>query len=509
MKIFAAGIETETNTFSPIPTGLGDFNVTCSENLNDQAHLLPEVAPFKQWQRKARDRKDQLLFGLYAWAHPAGLTTKSTYENLRDQLLSLLQANGQVDIVLLNLHGAMMAQGFDDCEGDLLKRIRQLLGPNVIIAAELDLHCHLTQKMVENVDILITFKEYPHVDVAARGDELFDLAIQARLGHCRPVMAVFDCRMMGMYPTSTPVMRGFIDAMVEAEQQEGVLSISFCHGFPFGDMPEAGGKILVITDNNKALAEQLAKELGLHIFGLRHEIGFDTLSLERALSKTVENSNTENGFKNPVVVADQSDNAGGGAPSDSTFALRWLIDNHVDNAACAIFYDPQVVKLAIAAGIGAELKVRLGGKLGVTSGDPLDLVVTVSAIKKNYLHRFPQEDGEASLMPIADTVALHCLSSSRSGIDIVVSSERCQCYCPSIFDDLGIPSREKKLLVIKSMQHFYGAFAPIASEVIYMAGPGAVPPTMQQIPYQRMCTEDKYPWVDNPFAITTKNSEGP
>ena len=489
MKIFTAGLNTETNTFSPIPTGMDDFNVIRPDDLKDGTHQLSDIIPFAGWQQKARARKDHFLFGLYAWAYPAGLTATSTYENLRDELLASLKASGPVDIVLLNLHGAMVARGYDDCEGDLLTRIRQEVGPGVIIAAELDLHCHLTPAMIENANILITYKESPHVDIAARGDELFDLAVEASLGHSHPTMAMFDCKMMCTSTTNTPEMRGFIDAMMSAEQQDDVLSVSFIHGFIYSDLPDAGGKLLVVTDHNLPLAERLAKKLGQQVFALRHQIHFDCLPLEEALQKALSVA------QKPVVVADQSDNAGGGAPSDSTFALQWLLEHKVRDAAMAIFYDPQVVKLAIAAGVGAELQVRLGGKMGVTSGDPLDLKVTINAIKKDYSHRFPQEQGEPLLIPIGDTIAIRC-----AGIDIVVSNERCQCYSPCIFDDLGIPVHKKHLLVVKSKQHFYGAFAPIASEIIYMAGPGAVPPIVQRIPYQRMSTKDKYPWIDNPFT---------
>jgi len=499
MKIFAAALETETNTFSPIPTGMADFHVIRPDDLKSGTVQLKDLVPLEVWRQKAEVRKDQFIFGLCAWAQPSGLTTKLTYESLRDELLASLKANGPVDIVLLALHGAMVAGSYDDCEGDILLRARQLVGPEVTIAVELDLHCHLTQVMLENANIIITYKEYPHVDVNARGEEVFDLAIEAHLGHSQPTMALFDCKMMGMYPTSTPVMRGFIDAMVETEQLDDVLSVSFGHGFPFGDVPDGGGKLLVVTDNNQPLAQRLAEKLGRQVFDLRHSINFDALPLEPALEKALTViASASSGEAKPVVVADQSDNAGGGAPSDSTFALRWLLDHKMRDTAVAIFYDPQVVKLAIAAGLGAVLQVRLGGKMGEASGDPLDLSVTVSAINKDYLHRFPQEEGDPILWPLGDTVALHC-----AGIDIVVSTERGQCFSPCIFDDLGIPANKKQLLLVKSAQHFYGAFAPMASEVIYMAGPGAVPPIMQQIPYQRMSTEDKYPWVDNPFEMIT------
>ena len=499
MKIYTAGIETETNTFSPVPTEMDDFDITRREDLSKDMSELAEILPYAQWQKKALDRNDHLIFGLSAWATPAGLTCKAAYEQLRDELLVSLENCCPVDIVLLSLHGAMVAQGYDDCEGDILRRTRELVGPDVIVAAELDLHCHLTDVMIDNADILITFKEYPHNDIAARGDEIFDLAIKARLGECSPTIGMFDCKMIGMYPTTTPIMRSFIDGMKAVEREKKVLSVSFGHGYPFGDVPDAGGKILVVTDDDAQLAQRLSEQLGREIFSLRHSINFNALPLEEAFSKAVSLfSSTSEAEAKPIVVADQSDNAGGGAPSDATFALQWLLDHQIKNVAVAIMCDPEVVKQSILAGIGAELSVSLGGKMGVTSGDPLELRVTVTDIKYNYVHQFPQSVGVPTLIPVGDTVALLC-----EGIDIVVSSLRSQCFCPSIFDDLGISFRNKKLLVIKSAQHFYGAFAPVSRDVIYMAGPGAVPPIMQLIPYQRISVEDKFPWVDNPFEIVS------
>lgn len=497
MKIFVAGIEVETNTFSPMPTGLDDFKIVRPEDITNVKATLSDDPPFAQWQVQAEAHKDELVFGFYAYASPAGRTGKSAYESLRDELLSNLRNTGPVDVVLLNLHGAMVAHGYDDCEGDIIAKVRDIVGPEVIIGVELDLHCHITALMVEKANIIITYKEYPHTDIGARGEELFNLAVAASMGECQPVMAVFDCKMVGTYPTSSPEMRGFIDAMVAVEQEQTVLSVSFAHSFPFGDIADAGQKMLVVTDNDLPLAQQRAQTLGEQLFSLRHSIHFNSLSMDEALSKaqSIISSHSNKDHTKPVVVADQSDNPGGGAPSDSTFALQWLLEHQVRNVAIAMFYDPQVVKLAIAAGVGAELQVRLGGKMGITSGDPLDLLVTVTAVERDYIHKFPQDDGSASLFPVGDAVALHC-----SGIDVVVISRRKQCFSPSIFDDLRIASSQKSLLVVKSKQHFYGAFAPIASEVIYMVAPGAVPPIPKEIPYQEMSTDDKFPWVENPLG---------
>lgn len=494
MKIYAAGLETETNSFSPIPTGLTDFTIfSHADRGAPLGDSLDNLVPFNGWQKNSHEKGHDFRFGFYAVAEPAGLTVQSAYESLRDDLLADITAAGSVDIILLLLHGAMMAQGYDDCEGDLLQRIRQLVGPNVVIAVELDLHCHLTPLMLDNSNIIITLKEYPHTDIGARGEELFDLAIATAEGKYSPVMASFDCNMVGMYPTTSSSMQSILAKMLLAEQQPSILSVSFIHSFPFGDMAEAGSKVLVVADNNQPLAEQQAKNLGTQIVSLRDEIGFKSLKLEEALPQAVALANRRSDLSKPVVVADQSDNAGGGAPGDATFAVRWLLEHRIERAACAIIYDPQVVRLAMVAGVGAQLQVRVGGKMGISSGNPLDLDVRVIAIQRNYQHPFPQEQGGPLWFPAGDTVALHC-----RGIDIVVSSNRVQCFCPSVFDELGIPAKQRQLLVVKSAQHFYGAFAPIASHIIYMAGPGAVPPIVQEISYQQMSTADKYPWLDLP-----------
>jgi microcystin degradation protein MlrC len=493
MKIFAAGIATETNTFSPIPTTREDFRVQRGRGSDPLAGRIPfpSLNLFNHWGELARERGHEFVFGFMAEARPAGITVRRAYESLRDELLNDVKAAMPVDIVLLNLHGAMVADGCEGCEEDIIRRVRAIVGADAVIGVELDLHCHLSRSMIEQADLVITYKEYPHVDVIERGRELFALAVSARSRAIRPAMALFDCHMVGLYATSGPPMRGFVDAMLAAEREKRVLSVSFGHGFQFADLPHIGAKVLVVTDNDPALAEEVAREFGLRVYALRHEIGLEKLAmtLEAALTRALGSTRT------PVVVADQSDNAGGGAPGDSTFALRWLLDHEARDVAMAIFYDPEVVKAAKKVGVGTNIAIRLGGKLGPTSGEPIDLRATVSAIHPQYMHSFPQQSGEPLLFPVGDVVALHC-----NGIDVVVSSERCQCFSPSIFMDLGIDPKSKKILIPKSIQHFYGAFAPLAGEVIYMAAPGAVAPDPRTISYRRFDTCSAFPWLDDPLA---------
>ena len=195
-----------------------------------------------------------------------------------------------------------------------------------------------------------------------------------------------------------------------------------------------------------------------------------------------------------MVLADQADNAGGGAPSDSTVVLAELLNRGVSEAALGMMWDPMVVNIARAVGVGATLEVRLGGKMGPTSGNPLDLRVEVAAIHLDMKQEWPQDDNKALSVEVGDAVRLHC-----QGVDIIVNTRRGQVLSPQVFSKLGLDPTQMRLLVVKSIHHFYGAFAPLAAEVIYTSAPGAVAPKFEGIPYTRVDL-NKYPWVDDPFA---------
>lgn len=488
MKIYTACLATETNTFNPIPTGLSDFDIILYEQRSDNQHRLDSLGPMTVWQKAAEQQGSESIFGLMAFAQPGGVTTDIAYEYLRDTLLKELEAAGDVDIVLLALHGAMVAQSYEDCESDIVSRVRSIVGPNTLIGVELDLHCHLTPALVELTDLIVVIKEYPHTDFNSCAEQLFDLAVKTHHGAIHPTTSLYDCQMVGMYPTTQSPMREYVDAMNDAEKKLGILSVALAHGFPYGDVSDTGGKVLVITDNNPALAEKTAREFGEQFLAIRDMVGFPSLTLEESIAKARELSKHDS---KPIVIADQSDNVGVGGPGDATFVLRYLLENAITSVAYGIFYDPQVVQIAKIAGVGSELPLRLGGKLGPLSGEPLDVVATVIAIEEHYQHCFPQTEGDPIYYDLGNTVSLRI-----QGVDIVVSQVRCQCYSPDVFGDMGIPLNQKSIVIPKSTQHFHGAFAPIASEILYMAAPGAVPPIVNNIPYRTMTTADKYPWCE-------------
>ena len=487
MKVFVGGIETETNTFSPMPTGLADFEIVRAADIDASDDIGGFAGPVNVFRRRTLERDWDFVFSLYAFAQPAGTTVRAVYESLRDELLTALKAAMQVDIVLLPLHGAMVAEGYDDCETDIVCRVREIVGPSAKIGVELDLHCDVTQTLIDKADAVVIFKEYPHIDINERAEELFTIIAAAAEGKVNPTMAIYDCKMIGLYLTPFQPMRSYVDDMIAMEQQDSVLSLSLAHCFPWADVPTCGTQALAVTDDDPDLAAELARQLGEKLFAMRHALDPISLPLDAALDKALANDTRL------VVVADQSDNAGGGAPSDSTFVLRALLDRGVTNAALAMIWDPIAVKVAMSAGESAELDLRLGGKMGPMSGDPLDLRVTVSGIIPDMKQYWIQTDGDLAI-DCGDSVALHC-----QGIDIIVNSSRGQVFSPGVFSNFGIDPKSKRLLVVKSTQHFYAGFAPIADEIIYMAGPGAIPPIFTEIPYQRVDL-NKYPWVDDPFA---------
>jgi microcystin degradation protein MlrC len=260
MRVFAAGLATETNTFSPLPTGEASFRDRGYYPAGTHPdHLLFFAGPVWAARQRAKENGWSLKEGLVAAAQPAGITTRAAYEVLRDELLNDLKNALPLDMVVLGLHGAMVAQGYLDCEGDILSRIREIVGPRVVVGVELDPHCHLSEAMISNSDLLICFKEYPHTDVAERAFELVDLCAAQVQGKVFAVPSMVDCEMFVTLHTTRQPVRGFVDRIQRLEGKDEILSISIAHGFAWGDTPDMGTKVLVYTVGNMSVGDLLAR----------------------------------------------------------------------------------------------------------------------------------------------------------------------------------------------------------------------------------------------------------
>lgn len=486
MKLFIASLATETNSFSPLPTGLAGFQE--GGLYHGDATRQPVTywtGALHLWRAGAESRGWDVAESLATFAQPAGPVVGPVYQALRDEILADLAAALPVDMVLLGLHGAMIAQGCDDCEGDLIQRIRAL-APNARIGGLLDPHCHMTEAMLTGADALICFKEYPHIDIEARAAELFTLIADAAEGKTNPVMRDHDCRIIMAMPTPEGPMRAWVDAMIARESEPGVLSLSLVHGFPWGDHPRTGARALTITDGDPALAERMARELAQKLWDERRAIFQPVHDIPTALDMAQAEP------RGPVVLADMSDNAGGGAPSDATFLLRAMLDRGMHDFATGIFWDPVAVRICQDAGEGAQLALRLGGKCGPMSGDPLDLTVTVRRIATGLSQRFGR-------LPQGLGTAVWLSTGAKGDIDIVINDSRTQTFHPEAFTGLGIGLDARRYVCVKSSNHYRAGFAPIAARIVPVATPGAITPDFTAIPYTRRAP-NYWPKVEDPFA---------
>ncbi len=471
MRVFSGSLATETNPFGPMPTGLASFKdrgYFPAGQHPDQLTLFS--GPLWAARIRGKEAGWTLIEGMTAGAQPSGTTTRHAYETLRDELLADLRAALPVDMVLLGLHGAMVADGYDDCEGDLIGRVRAIVGPGVVIGGELDPHNHLTPAMVDNADVLIAFKEYPHTDVLERGIEVVDICAATAAKKIRPVHAVVDCGMIVTMHTSRQPARGFVDRIQSLEGKDGVLSISVSHGFAWGDVPEMGTKVIVYTDGDQAKADALARQLADELIGLREALAVNYPSIDDSLDQALAFDG------GPVVLADGADNPGGGAAGDSTFILRRMLERGIGNAAVGPMWDPVAVRIAFDAGVGARLMLRVGGKISPLSGDPLDLDCTVKALVRDMV-----------MTGLANTpTALgDCALIETQGIEIVLITLRNQAMGTDVFTGLGCDLAAKKIIVVKSSQHFYASFSKVAKHVIYAAAPGAVTLDLKTLPYRK------------------------
>lgn len=484
MRVFCASIATETNTFSPLRTDFSDFR----QSFYAPPGLHPETptlcsAIFPVLRARAMSGEIELIEGTATWAEPGGLVKAETWERLKGEVLEQLRAAMPVDAVLLGLHGAMIADGSGDCEGALIAAARHIAGPQATIGVTFDPHSHLSDRRVENADIITVFKEFPHTDFVETAEACVDLTLKAARGEITPRMCVFDVRMIDVLPTSREPMRGFVDRLRAMEADGDCLSLSVIHGFMAGDSPDLGAKVIAITDNDAETADSLARALGQELYSFRGCATPNFLPAEEALRLAAKAD------QGPVVVADVWDNPGGGVAGDSTIMLRAALKAGLTNAAFGTIWDPMAVRLCHAAGEGAHLPLRFGGKTSAMAGDPIDARIEVVKLQRDAVQSFG-----ASVVPLGD-----CAVISIAGIDVVLNSNRAQTFSPDLFSNLGIDPLSRQVLVVKSTNHFHGAFASVAAEILYAAVDGPYPNDPRKNDYKTL-RRAIWPIVENPHG---------
>jgi microcystin degradation protein MlrC len=463
VRFFIGMLAHETNTFSSIPTDRRQFEAHDLRYGGELLEAYRDTGTCLGGMIAAAGTHDIALApSLAAAASPAGRVTKEFYAEARDRLLADLRTAGPLDGVLLDLHGAMVVDGLDDGEGDLLGAVRAAVGA-LPIAVTLDFHANVTPAMVEAATLLHGYKTYPHVDMDARGREATERLRDVVAGRLRPTVAF---RQPPLLPpiagqlTARGPMRRLYDLADAMERRPGVISISIFAGFPLADIRDAGLSIYVATDGDQALADALADELVETAWTHRREFLHSAVPVTEAVARAL------GARQRPVVLADIADNTGGGAGGDTTEILRELLRVGATETTVACIWDPEAAGACVAAGVGATLTLSVGGKVDPSHGAPLSLTGRVRSVSDGrFVYKGPMIRGLAG--NLGPTAVLEV-----GGVKIVLITHRRQTLDPEMIRVVGIEPERERILVVKSTIHYRAAFEPLAREIIEVDAPG-------------------------------------
>ena len=478
MKWLIGGFSHETNTFSSVSTGLEAFRAHTYAVGDDAVHATRSTGTgMGGFIDAIEERGDAFVPTIAAAATPSGLVTSAAFEDIAGHIVEGARRHRDIDGILLALHGAMVVEGMDDGEGELLARLRAVVGDDLPIVATLDLHSHLTQQMLASATVLIGYQKYPHTDIYERGVEAAQLIVRLATGHVRPVWALEKPPLIppcATCHTEAGLYREMWEVALRSDRPSSLISTSLFAGFPYADVPELGFAVLVYADGDESSAAQEAVALRDMAWQRRREFVYQPRPVEEAVRQASASA------QKPVVIPDIADNPGGGGANDSVEIVRALIAQGAQKAAVAAIYDPAVVAQGIAAGVGARIAVSLGAKTDALHGQPLNAEGLVRSISDGrYQYKGAMTRGAWANM--GSSIVLDI-----GGVLIIVCSERLQQRDPEVFRACGIVPEEMDVLVVKSAVHFRAAFAPLAGAIIEADGPGLTALDLRPFPFARI-----------------------
>jgi microcystin degradation protein MlrC len=478
VRFFIAMLAHETNTFSPLPTGRTQFEAYGLRHGADLVATYRGTGTCLGGMIEGAEASGVTLIpSLAAAAAPGGRVDRAFYEETKARLLDDLRAAGAIDGVLLDLHGAMVVDGLDDGEGDLLGAVRAVAGDAVPIAITLDFHANVTAAMARHATLLHGYKTYPHVDMADRGRDATTRLVDVARGRLSPAVALRQPALLppiASQSTDAGPMRRLHDLAAEIERRPGVVSVSVFAGFPLADIHDAGLSVHVATDGDPALAGRLADELVDVAWTHRREFVHVAPPVREAVASALAADGR------PVVLADIADNTGGGAAGDTTEVLRELLRVGARDATVACIWDPAAVQACARAGVGAPVTVAVGGRVDPSHGAPVEMTGRVRALSDGrFVHKGPMFRGlEGRLGPTAVLEA--------GGVKVILISERWQTLDPEMLRFVGIEPTAERLVVVKSAIHYRAAFAPLAHRILEVDAPGLASSNLARFPFKNV-----------------------
>jgi microcystin degradation protein MlrC len=477
VRVLIGQIEHETNTFSALPTGLSEFADASlhygSDVVEDLRGTNTAVGGFL---RVAETEGWDVTPTVAADATPGGAVTAEARETLLNEVLDGIERSDP-DGVLLALHGAMVSEREPDGDGYILERVRRAVGPDVPVMASLDLHANVSEQMATHADGLFGYDTYPHVDIGDMGEQAARAMAATLRGELDPEVIVERAPLLPPLPelrTETEPMASLLAAAADAEG-EGVPDVSVFGGFAYADVDHAGFSVVGVADRSAADdVRETCRAFADEAVDRRGEFDRDYTSVADAAAEAASWDGD-----GPLLLADISDNPGGGSAQDGVVLLGALLDAGVGDAALATVYDPAAVEAAAEAGVGAEVSLSLGGKSG-ENGYPLDVTGRVRLLSDgNYRNQGPMSTGLA--VSFGRTALLEI-----DGVDVLVGSHRQQPYDPEAFRSQGITPERRRVLVLKSTVHYRAGFEPLVGGVREVATPGLCSPDLSAFDYDHV-----------------------
>lgn len=482
-RVLTGQIKHETNTFSILPTTLDSYRArvlyegeevqTRLKGTNNEISGVMEVADEQGWE---------LVAPIAADATPSGKVTKEAWAHLTGSLLSAIKEQGPFDAILLSLHGAMVAEGHNDAEGDLLALLRGAVGEGVPIMATLDLHANVTLKMAENANALVSYRTYPHVDMADRGRQMAELLVRQFSGEVteyETLVGRLD-QLDGFDHGRTTQEGPMTEALSKARQYEtedGIEVVSVNGGFAWADFEEVGPSVTVTHSGDKERARAIVADLVAFGWETKEQSTVTHFSPDEALAKVASFGKGDK----PIVLADFSDNPGGGSYGDSPALLKKMVEAGLENAAFAVISDPEVAEAAVKAGEGAELSMPLGGKFDPSVTPAFEMTGTVTKVSPEGRFVF-----EGPMMRDVEAVMGPSAVIKIGGVETMVITNRFQAYDRMFFVHFGVIPEEKSVVAVKSAQHFRAAYGPMAREILLVDAAGITSPDPKKYPYQNV-----------------------
>jgi microcystin degradation protein MlrC len=483
-RVLAASIKHETHAFNRLKTTLAHFKAQ-QFALGDEiprkyAGVRLEIGGFLD---AAKTYGWELSHPICTFATPGGTVTDEAFEFFLGHLTEGLKNAGRLDGVALALHGSMVTESHDDAEGEILRRTRAVVGPDIPIAVTLDPHSNVTREMARLASIITAFRTSPHVDqyeTALRASAILDRAMK---GEVKPRVYLARRAALNAFDSArTYTGKGpMIEALKRADEIErteaGVLCVSVHSGFSRSDFAEVGPSVAITSDGKARRSREFAEQLMEFGWQNRRISTEPIASIEEGVAAALS---VKPGDK-PLILGDYGDAPGGGAYGDSTSILKALLDAGVKNAALAAMYDPDSAKTARAAGIGANVKLTLGGKHDPDfGGGPIEVEAKVTALSDGaFVYKGPYGTGTRG--SFGDSAAVEI-----GGIQVILSTLNKGIYDLEQFRIFGIEPTEKSVLVVKCMQGHHAAFDPIGSRSIDVDSGGLTTIDIKRFPYKKV-----------------------